>query len=207
MSAHFRRGGLSPTRVLARALTHAPAECCLDVDSRASVLLEGEQKFTLPCVGSEQHAPLVPPQNSSFSPLCLVPPSPETATRGFPPGEGVASEQHAVDPRLEVLKPPDPNEEPLEEPRGVCLGGTEPACVAENADVGTTIERTGVGAHEPGGVPLGAIAAPAYTEGAAGIELIGVAEKAAAAEPEALEPWAKSGRPRGPETPPPIEGE
>jgi hypothetical protein len=151
--------------------------------------------------------PLVPPQNTSFSPLPLVPPSPETAARGIPPGEGVASEQHAVDPRLEVLKPPDSNEEPLEEPRGVCLCGTEPACVASNADAGTTIERTGVGAYEPGGVPLGAIAAPAYTEGAAGIELIGVAEKAAAAEPEALEPWAKSGRPRGRETPPPIEGE
>jgi len=37
-------------------------------------------------------------------------------------------------------------------------------------------------------------AAPAYTEGPAGVELIGVAEKASAAEPEALESWAKSGR-------------
>ena len=79
--------------------------------------------------------------------------------------------------------------------------------MAENADAGTTIERTGGGAHEPGGVPLGAIAAPAYTEGAAGIELISAAEKAPAAEPEALEPWAKRGRTRGLETPPLLEGE
>jgi len=157
MSTHFRRGGLSPTKVLARALSGGPAGCCLDVDSRASVLLEGEQNSTSSCVGSEQHHDAAPcaPQNSSFSPLSLVPPSPESAARGIPPREGVASEQHAVDPRLEVLKPPDSNGEPLEEPRGVCLGGTEPACVAENADAGTTIERTGVGAHEPGGVPFG----------------------------------------------------
>ena len=64
-----------------------------------------------------------------------------------------------------------------------------------------------LGRTSQGECHLGAIAAPAYTESAAGIELIGVAEKAAAAEPEALESWAKSGRPRGPETPPPIEGE
>ncbi len=47
----------------------------------------------------------------------------------------------------------------------------------------------------------------AYTEGAGGVELIGVAEKAAAAEPEALESRAKSGRGRGLQTLLPREGE
>ena len=54
---------------------------------------------------------------------------------------------------------------------------------------------------------LDANAVPAYTEGAGGVELIGVAEKAAAAEPEALESRAKSGRGRGLQTLLPREGE
>jgi hypothetical protein len=52
-------------------------------------------------------------------------------------------------------------------------------------------------------------AAPASTEGAAGVELIGVAEKAAAAEPEALGPRAEGEARHGLETPPlspPREG-
>jgi hypothetical protein len=49
-----------------------------------------------------------------------------------------------------------------------------------------------VDAHEPGGASLDANAAPAPTEGTASVKLIGVAEKAAAAEPEALELRAES---------------
>ena len=49
-----------------------------------------------------------------------------------------------------------------------------------------------VDAHEPGGASLDANAAPAPTEGTASVKPIGVAEKAAAAEPEALELRAES---------------
>ena len=49
-----------------------------------------------------------------------------------------------------------------------------------------------VGTHEPRGALLDANALPAPTEGTASVKLIGVAEKATAAEPEALEPRAES---------------
>jgi hypothetical protein len=52
--------------------------------------------------------------------------------------------------------------------------------------------RVAVDAHEPGGASLDVNAAPAPTQGTASIKLIGVAEKAAAAEPEALELRAES---------------
>jgi hypothetical protein len=44
---------------------------------------------------------------------------------------------------------------------------------------------------EPGGASLDTNVAPALTEGTASIKLIGMAEKATAAEPEALEPRAE----------------
>jgi hypothetical protein len=46
--------------------------------------------------------------------------------------------------------------------------------------------------HEPGGASLDANATPAPTEGTASVKLIGVAEKATATEPKALELRAES---------------
>jgi hypothetical protein len=55
-------------------------------------------------------------------------------------------------------------------------------------------------AQESGGAPLVVKAVPAPAKGTASAELIGAAERAAAAEPEALEPWAGGESGRGLET-------
>ena len=54
-----------------------------------------------------------------------------------------------------------------------------------------------VGAHKPRGASLDTNALPAPTEGTASVKLIGVAETAAAAEPEALEPREEGEARRG----------
>jgi len=78
-----------------------------DVCSRASVLLEGEQNFYLPCVGSEQYAAQPAPQNLfPFSHLF------DTRARGTAPGEGAAPVRRATDPHLEALTPPHLCEDP-----------------------------------------------------------------------------------------------
>ena len=51
--------------------------------------------------------------------------------------------------------------------------------------------------HKPGGASLDANTSPAPTEGTASVKLIGVAEKAATAEPEVLEPRAESAEQSG----------
>ena len=98
-----------------------------------------------------------------------------------------------TDPHLEVLKPPDWNDPPLEEPGGVFLG---PVHVAEKVGVEAS-ERARVDTHEPGGVSLDANGTPAPTEGTASIELAGGAVKATTTQPEVLEPQAKSEAWRG----------
>ena len=94
-------------------------------------------------------------------------------------------------------------EDPLEEPGGVGLGPAH-ATRKEGAKV---IECVAVEAIEPGGASLDANAAPAPTEGTASVKLIGVAEKAAAAEPEALEPRAEGEARRGLDMPLPPSQE
>jgi hypothetical protein len=94
----------------------------LDAYTRASVLLEGEQNTNLPVVGSEQYVAPCAPHPFSFLPLPLLPPLSDTCTCGIMPGEGAAPVRCAADPCLKVLKPPDRNETPLEEPGGVLLG-------------------------------------------------------------------------------------
>jgi hypothetical protein len=71
--------------------------------------------------------------------------------------------------------------------RGVGLGPAH-AARKEGAKI---IECVAVEAIKPRGASLDANAAPAPTEGTASVKLIGVAEKAAVAEPEALEPRAE----------------
>jgi len=53
------------------------------------------------------------------------------------------------------------------------------------------VEPSGVDAHERGGALPVVGAAPALAEGTAGVEPAGEAEKATAAKPEALVPWAQ----------------
>ena len=163
-----------------------PGATTIDLDTypRASVLLEGEQNLTLPCVGSEQHAAPCTPHSFPFSPLL------NTHTCGTAPSEGAASIRHTADPHLEVWKPPNPNEELRHEAGGVCLDSTGHLRVVKNTDA-EAVKRAGTEAHEAGRTPLDANTAPISTEGAAGVELIGVAKKAATAEPEAVEPRAE----------------
>ena len=116
----------------------------LDVCTKASVPLEGEQNFDLPCVGSEQYATPCAPQSPSFSPSPLLPLSLEIIARGIAPGERATPVKRGV-PRLEILKPPDWSEPPLEEPGGVPLGLVH---AAEKAGA-EAVERVSVDAHEP----------------------------------------------------------
>jgi hypothetical protein len=173
----------------------------LDVYQRASVLLEGEQNKFLPCEGSEQHAAPCTPHPHPFSPLR------NACARGIAPGEGAAPVRRAADPHLEALTPPHLCEDPPDEAGGVGLG---PVHAAGKAGA-VTLDRVVVDAHGPGGASLDADAdtAPTPTEGTASVKLIGVAEKAATAEPEALEPRAEGAARRRLETPPllpPREG-
>ncbi len=89
----------------------------LNVYSRVSVLLEGEQNKILPGVGSEQHAIQPAPQN----PFPFSPPL-DTCTHGIVPGKGDAPMRCATEPHLEALKLPGLCEDPLDEPGGVLLG-------------------------------------------------------------------------------------
>jgi len=76
----------------------SPGATTIDLDtySKASVLLEGEHNLTLPCIGSEQHAPPCTPHSFPFSPLL------NTHAHSTAPGEGTASIRHAADPHLKV---------------------------------------------------------------------------------------------------------
>jgi hypothetical protein len=58
-----------------------------DTCTRASVLLEGEQKHVLPSEGSEQHAAPCMPQTSALPVDLLLP---KTFAREIPRGEGIA---------------------------------------------------------------------------------------------------------------------
>src|SRR6266851_8574829 len=124
----------------------------LDVYSRASVLLKGEQNKTLPSIGSEQHAAQPAPQNP-FPFLLLL----DTPAHGITPGEGTAPVQCAVEPCLEALKLSSLCEGPLDEAGGVGLG---PAHVARKVDA-KAVEHTIVDMHKPGGVLLDMKATPA----------------------------------------------
>jgi len=159
----------------------------LDAYTRASVLLEGEQNIKLPFVGCEQYATPCAPQPFSFSPFIL--PSLETAARNTTPGEGATLVPRAA-PCLEVLKPPEWKEPPLEEPGGVF---SRPVHVAEKVGA-EPIKREVIDAYDPGGALLDANAdgAPAPTEGSASIEPAGGAVEATTARPEALEPRARN---------------
>jgi hypothetical protein len=161
----------------------SPDAIAIDLDfyQRVSVLLEGEQNLILPHEGSEQHAAPYTPHPFTFSP------SLDTCTRGIVPGEGAAPVRCAAKRHLEDLTPPHLCEDPLAKAGGVGLGPVHAA-----GKVGAkAIERIVVDSHEPGGVSLDADTAPAPTEGTASVKLIGVAEKATTAEPEALEPRAE----------------
>jgi len=157
----------------------------LDACTRASVLLKGEQNSELPCVGCELYAAPCAPHPFSFSPSLLS--SLKTAARSTAPGERDACVQHAA-PCLEVLKPPDRNEPPLEEPGGVPLGLVY---VAEKAG-GEASKHVAINAREAGGVSLDANGAPAPTEGITSVEPASGAVVATAARPKALEPRAKN---------------
>ena len=179
----------------------SPDAIAIDLDfyQRASVLLEGEQNLILPREGSEQHAAPCTPHPFTFSP------SLDTCARGIVPGEGAAPVRRAAEPHLEALTPPHLCEDPLAEAGGVGLGPVHAAGKAGTK----AIECAVIDAHKPGGASLDADTAPAPTKGTTSVELIGVAEKAATAEPEALEPRAEGAAWRGLETPsllPPREG-
>ena len=168
----------------------------LDVCITASVLLKGEQNINLPSVGSEQYATHLAPQ------ISLFPPSLNTCAHSIAPGEGNTLVQHA-DPCLEVLKPPDWNEPPLEESGGVPLGLIH---MAEKAGAEAS-ERAVVDMREPGEVSLDAHTAPAPTEGITSIKPTSRAVVATATRPEVLEPRAEGMAWRRHEMPLPPPGE
>jgi hypothetical protein len=64
------------------------------------------------------------------------------------------------------------------------------ALAATSLGLAGAAANAGAQAQEPGGAPATANIAPIPTEGTAGAELIGAAERATATEPEALVPWA-----------------
>jgi len=157
----------------------------LDVCKTASVLLEGEQN-KLPSVGSKQYAAAqMPPHPFSFSPF--VPPLLETVTCSTAPGKGVTLVPRAT-PYLEVLKPPDWNVPPLEEPGGVPLGLIH---VAEKAGV-EAMAHAAANMCEPGGASLDADGIPAPTKGTASIEPASGAVKATTTRPKVLGPRAEN---------------
>jgi hypothetical protein len=131
------------------------------------------------------------------------------------PGKGTTSIQHATDKHhLEPLKLPDASTEDLGEGGGEwsapsntpglpehvkCPGLACSAVETQESGGATLVANTQMEVTEPadadtqesGGVLLAMSAQPAPTEDTTGIELIGAAEKATAAEPEALEPWTE----------------
>jgi len=87
--------------------------------------------------------------------------------------------------------------EPSRERAAVSVGkgeggvGLRPVHVAGKASM-KAVNRVIVSVHKPRGASLDVNALPALTKGTTSIKLIGVAEKATTAEPEALEPRAES---------------
>ena len=169
-------------------------------------LLEGEQNIDLLHMGSEQ-------DDCSPSKLLIivftltpVPSPPDTLARDNPPGKGAATERHATEARRpEPLKPPDLPTDDLEKsgeasalddssmPHGGGPGDLDSLGLAWTvADMeARKVEPSGVDAHERGGALPVVGAAPVLAEGTAGVEPAGKAEKATAAKPEALVPWAQ----------------
>ena len=174
-----------------------------DVYTRTSVLLEGEQKHVLPFEGSEQHAAPCTPQLFSSSSFLVVPPPPVAVARDVLHGKRRATDlEGRADPYPEVLKPPDCAAEDLDESGGASsVPGDLPVVPGDlgtlglaDAIVNTRTEArepARVVAQEPGGALSAVKAEPNPTEDTAGIEPVGAAERAAAAESEALEPWAE----------------
>jgi len=72
----------------------------------------------------------------------------------------------------------------------VCLGSTGHIHIAKNTNA-EAVKWPGTKVHEAGGVLLEANTTLISTEGATGVKLISVAEKATTTEPEALEPRAE----------------
>jgi hypothetical protein len=135
----------------------------LDVCTRTSVSLEGEQNIVLPCEGSEQYAAPCTPQ-------------------------------------IRPLKPPDLTIEDLGKAGGASAPNDVPGLPESPERLG--LVSAAIGMQERGGALSATNAVPAPTEDTAGVELVGTAERAAAAEPEALEPWAGDKAGRGPHTAP-----
>jgi hypothetical protein len=152
----------------------------LDICIMALVLLKGEKNMKLPSVGSEQYAIHSAPQN-------FLLPTSDTSACGIASGEHATPVQH-TNPCLEVLKLPDWNEPPLEEPGGVPLRLIH---VAKKAGAEAS-KCVVVDACEPGKASLDAHMAPAPTEGITNVEPTSGAVEATAARPEALEPRAKN---------------
>ena len=181
--------------------------------------LEGEQNIHSPSVGGELHAAPPAPQNfpSSFSPSPFPPF--DTLVRENPSrGEGIATKRRAIDdrPHPKPSKLPDTHGEGLQEAGGVpSVLGNSPAFpenpdpfglpgADKKADV-QGVEPSRIDAYERGGAPLLVGVAPALAEETAGVGPAGEAEKAVAAKPEALVPWAqyKAGRRCEVDGPPP----
>jgi len=154
----------------------------LNIYSRASVLLEGEQNKILPGVGSEQHAAQPAPQNPFPFSLLL-----DTCTHGIMPGKGDTPVPHATKPHLKALKLPGLCEDPLDKPGGVLL---RHVYIARKVGA-KAVKCVSIEVHKPEGAPLDANPALAPTEDTTSVELIGMAKKAATTEPKALEPRAE----------------
>ncbi len=155
----------------------------LDIYSRVSVLLKGEQNKILPGVGSEQHATQPAPQNPfPFPPLLNTP------AHSIMPGKGTTLIQCTIKPCLEALKLSSLCKGPLDEAGGVGLG---PAHAARKAGA-KAVKHAIVNTHKPGGASLDVKATPAPTESTASIKLAGRAVEATTTKPEVLEPWAES---------------
>jgi hypothetical protein len=153
----------------------------LDTYTRASVLLEGEQNMILPSVKSEQYA-------APCTPLPVDPLLPETLTREIPCGEGITPIRRAANERhFEPLKPPDLVIEDLGKAGGVLSALSDAPGVPERLG----LVCVAIGMHEPGGLPSAIKAVPARTEDTTSIELASMADGAATAKPEALEPWVR----------------
>jgi len=188
-----------------------------DIYIGSASLLEGEQNLFSPCAGSEQYASPCTPQISSSSPSSF-PPLDTLARENLLCEEGTATERRATKSRRpKPLKLSNAHEEDLQKAGGVpSVLGDSPAfpevinpfelvCVAEIADA-EEVEPPGFDAYKRGGALLVAGAALALTESTTSVEPASKAEKAVAAKPEALVPWAQDKAGREVETPP-REGE
>ncbi len=153
-------------------------------------LLEGEQNIDLPRMGSEQDdCRMLPNQHAIIRWERVL------------PLNGTPSKPVAPEP----LKPPDLPMDDLEKSGGASalddssmLHGGGPGDLDSLGLAWTVadmearkVEPSDVDAHEQGGALPVVGAAPALAEGTAGVEPAGEAEKATAAKPEALVPWAQ----------------